>query len=162
MLSNSPIIHSIDRAGLKFVLYEGALNNMSDVMRKREVQMIAKHNFDEKHERFLNMKSIFVQEEKIYLVGGLCVQQETMGDWKYEREDYILEANKNRYKIKTRRLEMHSVSLDMPNSVIIKENDVFYLYSIVFEEGAVKSEGCEKVEWKVKIEKHTYENSELN
>lgn len=93
---------------------------MSDVIRKREVQMIAKHNFDEKHERFLNLKSVFVHEEKIYLVGGLCVQQETMGDSKYEREDYVLEANKNRYKIRTRKLEMHSMSLDMPNSAIIK------------------------------------------
>ena len=35
LLSNSPIIHSIDRAGVKFVLYEGSLTNMSDVLKKQ-------------------------------------------------------------------------------------------------------------------------------
>lgn len=29
LLSNSPIIHSIDRTGLKFVLYEGSLTNIN-------------------------------------------------------------------------------------------------------------------------------------
>lgn len=78
LLSNSLIIHSIDRTGLKFVFYEGYLANMNEVMRKKEIQMIPKHNFDEKCEKFLNEKTIFVHDEKIYLVGGYSVQIEGM------------------------------------------------------------------------------------
>lgn len=51
LLSNSPIIHWIQRTCLNFVQNQGALNTLSDVIRKREVPMIAKHNFDKKYER---------------------------------------------------------------------------------------------------------------
>lgn len=51
-------------------------------MRRREVQMTNIQNFEEKYERFLNEKSIFLENEKIYLVGGRSIMQETM-DSKY-------------------------------------------------------------------------------
>jgi hypothetical protein len=44
------------------------------VIRKREIQMIAKHNFDEKYEKYLYDKTIFLHEDKIYLVGGSACQ----------------------------------------------------------------------------------------
>lgn len=40
--------------------------------------MIPKHNFDEKCEKFLAEKTIFVHDERIYLVGGYSVQIEGM------------------------------------------------------------------------------------
>lgn len=156
LLSNSPIIHSIDRAGLRFVLYEGTFANMNEVLRRREVQMIARHNFEEKYEKFLSMKTMFLHDERIYLVGGLCAQQDIMGDLKYEREDYVLENSKNKFRIKTRRIELNASSLDMPSSVAVKEPEHYLLYSIAFDESPTGMDASGGIEWKVKIEKHSF------
>lgn len=121
LLSNSPIIHSVDRTSVRFIFYEGSLANMNEVMRKKEIQMITKHNFEEKYEKFLYEKTIFVHDEKIYLVGGLNVQTEGM-ETKWEREDYILETGKNRFKIKTRKVESTEANVEMPSSIVVKEN----------------------------------------
>lgn len=66
--------------------------------------MITKHNFEERCEKFLYDKTIFVHDEKVYLVGGLSVQIDGM-ETKWEREDYIMETGKNRFKIKTRKID---------------------------------------------------------
>ena len=70
LLSNSPIIHSIDRSGVKFILYEGSLSNINDVLKKQEIPMGVKFTFSERCEQFLNDKTIFIHDEKIYVVGG--------------------------------------------------------------------------------------------
>lgn len=49
LLSNSHVTHSLDKVGSRFTLYEGSLAAVSEVIRKKELQMIAKYQFDEKH-----------------------------------------------------------------------------------------------------------------
>lgn len=68
------------------MLYEGSLTNINEVMRRREVQMTNIQNFEERYERFLIEKSIFLENEKIYLVGGRSIIQETMeSKYRFER-----------------------------------------------------------------------------
>jgi hypothetical protein len=39
LLSNSPILHSLDNKPNNYVLYEGSLANMSDLLTRRELPM---------------------------------------------------------------------------------------------------------------------------
>ena len=52
----------------------------------------------------------------------------------YEREDYILEKNKNKFKSRTRKIETNNYNLDMPQSFVVQCPEYYLMYSIVYEE----------------------------
>lgn len=136
MLSSSPVIHSIEFSNSKYVLYEGNLSNMNDVINKHELQMYEKFEFKKQKNHMLKYKTLYAFDEKIYLFGGLATMQdpsiltlasehgmeiENKGKVSY-REDYILEKEKNKFVLKTRKVESSRDSVEMLSPAIIKYN----------------------------------------
>jgi len=61
------------------------------------------------------------------LIGG---QSESSGS-SFTRVDYILEKKKDRFKLKTRKLEAHYFSLDLLNPAYVRDkNKDIWLYSV--------------------------------
>jgi len=61
------------------------------------------------------------------LIGG---QSETSGS-SFTRVDYILEKKKDRFKLKTRKLEAYYFSLDLLNPAYVRDkNKDIWLYSV--------------------------------
>jgi hypothetical protein len=53
----------------------------------------------------MKCKTVYVLNEKIFLVGGLQEKKENMeGEAFYYREDYIFEKNKNKFRLKIRKV----------------------------------------------------------
>lgn len=129
LLSNSSLIHSGEGSGAHYVLYEGSFSNMGEVLRKREIYMGIKFKFTEKQAPYLDAKTVFAWEEKIYIVGGLSRTCENG----FDREDYILEKNKNKMRAKTRRIQC-PYNVDMPHSVVIQCSGYYLLYSLVCQD----------------------------
>ena len=136
MLSSSPVIHSIDYSNVRYVLYEGNLSSMSDIINKHELQMYERFDFKKQKDNMLKYKTLYAFDEKIYLFGGLAVAQdpsivmltneqsmdiESRGKVSY-REDYILEKEKSKFVLKTRKVESSKDSVEMLSPAIVKFN----------------------------------------
>ncbi len=59
VLSSSPVIHSIESTNSKYVLYEGNLSNMNDVLNKHELQMYERFDFKKQKDHMLKYKTLY-------------------------------------------------------------------------------------------------------
>jgi hypothetical protein len=126
LLSNSPVLHSLDNRPNNYILYEGSLANMTDLVTRRELPMHERFEFrgPSRQQQSLKYKTIFTLDDRIFLLGGLSKDSN-------EREDYILERNKDKLRRKVRRLECAEDSLELTSPVVVKHKDGFLLYSVI-------------------------------
>lgn len=59
VLSSSPVIHSIEFSSCKYVLYEGNLSSINDIVHKHELQMHEKYEFKKQKEHMLKYKTLY-------------------------------------------------------------------------------------------------------
>lgn len=98
--------------------------------------MYERFEFKKQKDHMLKYKTLYAFDEKIYLFGGLATMQdpsiltlasehgmeiENKGKVSY-REDYILEKEKNKFVLKTRKVESSRDSVEMLSPAIIKYN----------------------------------------
>ena len=156
MLAPAPLLPQIDaRVGI-YTLYEGSLANLNDLLLRRELHMQERFEFKlGRPEHSLAYKTIFSTDERIYILGGLPSSQG-------QREDYLLEHNKNKLKLKVRKLDSKEDNLEMAWPVVVKHHKGFVMYSLISEERIVPGGGDFKaVEdfWRVKMESFTSNDS---
>jgi hypothetical protein len=77
LLSNSPVLHSLDNKPNNYILYEGSLANINDLATRRELPMAERHEFKvgSKQQQSLKYKTVFTVDDRIFVLGGLRKEQ---------------------------------------------------------------------------------------
>lgn len=121
---------------------------MADLVTRRQLSMTQRYEFKSSTlQQPIRYKTIFTLDDRIFILGGLSKT-------KNEREDYILERNKEKLKRKIRRLQSADDSLELTSPVVVRYKDGFLLYSVVSEQKVIpKGEGAHSIEdyWQLKI-----------